>query len=374
MSENDVAVVGASTAGLFAAYLLARQGHRVRLFEQRYKLGPPERTLIVTRWINQVLGFSPHEAVVNCIHEIELLSQNRRAVVKLGASDLVLERERLIQLLAGKARQEGAEIELGHSFVGLEGVSHGLSLALHDRSADVVREVRAGTLIGADGVGSQVAQAVCRGDHNRVAIWQARVAMPPGTDEHTVRVWFHKDSTRFFCWLIPESKGRGVIGLVGEDWGEAKEGLGQFLDAHGFKALEFQAADVALYHPSLSCSIQLGDSEVFLIGDAGGQIKMTTVGGVVAGLRGARAAAEAISSTGTRKKFRTLKRELNLHFLMRSLLDRFSDSDYDHLLGLVNNKTKSILQSCSRDELGSLLFKLPLAQPRLLLLAARSLM
>jgi len=374
VSADNVAVIGASTAGLFAAYLLAREGFRVRLFEQRDKLGPPRRTLIVTHQISQVLGFAPHEAIINHIQEIELLSQKRRAVVKLGAPDWVLERERLVQLLAGKAQREGVEIELGYSFLELEGSPDGLSLALHDRGTDRVKEVQAGVLIGADGVRSRVARAVGRDDRSRVAIWQARVALPPGMGEHTVRVWFHRESTPFFCWLIPESQHRGAVGLVGEDQEKAKGNLERFLDGHGFEALEFQAADVALHHPGLPSSIQLGSSEVFLVGDAGGQVKVTTVGGVVAGLRGARAVAEAVSKKGTRRELRALRRELNLHFLMRSLLSRFSDSDYDHLLDLVNSGTKGILQTYTRDELGRAFFKLLLTQPRLLLLAARSVM
>ena len=389
MGEGDVAVIGASTAGLFGAYLLARQGRQVRLFDQRQRLGPTQRTLIVTNRISQVLGFVPHEAVVNHVQEIELLSQKRRVVVKLRAPDLVLERERLIQLLAGKAQREGVEIELGYSFLELEGNPDGLSLALYNRDTDRVKEVRTRVLIGADGVWSQVARAVdadCqvnrRDDRSRVAIWQARVTLPPGAGEHTVRVWFHKESTQFFYWLIPESKHKGVVGLVGEDQEKVKRNLEQFLDAHGFEALEFQAADVALYHPDLPSSIQLEDSEVFLVGDAGGQVKVTTVGGVVAGLQGARAVAGALfpwpegkhRQKGMGRKFRVLRRELGLHFLMRSLLNRFDDSDYDHLLDLVSNRTKGVLQTYTRDELRRAFFKLLLAQPRLLLLAARPLM
>lgn len=382
-SEDDAVVIGASTAGLFGAYLLARQGLRVRLFDQHEQLGPPQRTLIVTNQINQILGFTPHEAVVNHIQEIELLSQNRRALVKLGVPDLVLERERLIQLLAERAQREGVEIELGYNFLGLEGSPGGLSLALHNRGTDRVKEIKARALIGADGVWSQVARAAGADDRSTVAIWQAKVILPPETGEHMVRVWFHKESTPFFYWLIPESKRRGVVGLVCTAQEKAEGNLRQFLDAYGFEALDFQAADVPMYHPSLPVSIQLEGSEVFLIGDAGGQVKVTTVGGVVAGLRGARAVVGALfprpygqnrQKRRGRKELRRLRRELGLHFLMRSLLDRFSDSDYDHLLDLVSNRTKGVLQTYSRDELGGAFFKLLLAQPRLLPLAARSLM
>lgn len=381
VSEGDVVVIGASTAGLFAAYLMAQQGLRVRLFDQHERLGPPQRTLIVTHRIAQALGFAPREAVVNHIQEIELLSQNRRAMVSLGTPDLVLERERLVQLLAGKAQREGVDIQLGYSFLALAENAYGLNIALHNRSTDRVEEVKARVLIGADGIYSQVARAVDIGcPTDGVAILQARVALPSEASEHTARVWFHKGSTQFFYWLIPESKYEGVAGLICEDEERAKGNLGEFLERYGLEALEFQAAEVALYHPGLPSSIRLGGSEVFLVGDAGGQVKVTTVGGVVAGLRGARAAAEAIlpwpDGRESPKEMGSgaLSRELGLHFSMRSVLNRLSDSDYDHLLDLLGSRAKSVLQTCTRDELTGAVFRLLLAQPRLLLLAARSLM
>jgi len=396
VSEGDVVVIGASTAGLFAAYLLAQQGLRVRLFDQHERLGPPQRTLIVTHRITQALGFTPREAVVNHIQEIELLSQNRRATVCFGTPDLVLERERLVQLLAEKAQREGVEIGLGYSFLALAENAHGLNIALYDRSTARVKEVKAGVLIGADGLCSRVARAAnigCPTDRHdtdrhdadrhdglsRVAILQARVVLPPEDSEHTGRVWFHKGATPFFYWLIPESKYEGVVGLICEDEERAKENLAEFLEAYELEALGFQAAEVALYRPGLPSSARLGGSEVFLIGDAGGQVKATTVGGVVAGLRGARAVAEAILSwsddrEGQREKgSAALRRELSLHFLMRSVLNRLNDSDYDDLLDLLTGRAKSVLQIRTRDELGAILFRLLQAQPRLLLLAARAL-
>ncbi len=46
--RQPVVIVGASAAGLHAAYLLAKGGVPVYLFDERERLGPPARTLIVT--------------------------------------------------------------------------------------------------------------------------------------------------------------------------------------------------------------------------------------------------------------------------------------------------------------------------------------
>ncbi len=56
---DDVVIIGASSAGLFTAYELARHGVPVRVYDQAERLAPPARTLIVTSELNRVLGFVP---------------------------------------------------------------------------------------------------------------------------------------------------------------------------------------------------------------------------------------------------------------------------------------------------------------------------
>jgi len=79
LSQGKVIIIGASTAGLFAAYLLARERIPTQLYEERENLGEPSRTLIVTSKSTEVLGFVPHEAILNLVDRIELTSANRRA-------------------------------------------------------------------------------------------------------------------------------------------------------------------------------------------------------------------------------------------------------------------------------------------------------
>lgn len=342
------------------------------MYDQSETLGPLPRTLIVTGQISQVLGFVPAEAITNRIQHIELLSPNASARVTLQQPDLVLEREKLIHLLAAQARQAGAEIALGYSFLGLERDGDELVLRLKNRQRDQVKHARARFLIGADGVCSDVAGAAQMAGRGSVAILQARVALPPGAAADTVQVWFAREDTRFFCWLIPESKRSAVVGLIAENQAEASEKLRRFLQEHRLAASEYQAAQVAT-HPGSRPWRKIGGADVLLVGDAAGQVKMTTVGGVVTGLRGARAAARAIvQGTAYGKELRALHRELTLHWLIRGVLHHLADADYDRLLDLLNARGKGILETCSRDEMARAFWGLLLAQPQWLLLGARS--
>lgn len=373
---TNVVVIGASSAGLFAAYLLAQKGVPVRVYEASEAWDPLPRTLIVTSFLPQVLGFVPTEAVLNRVHHIELISRRSSAKITLQRPDLIIERKNLMRLLAKRARQAGAEIVPGHRFVEFGGDpvagGHELRLRLMDLGKDRLREEGAALVIGADGVHSRVAGRASPRERKTVAVLQALVALPAETDPHTVRVWFDRDSTRFFYWLIPESKERAAVGLIAEERKEAEVRLQRFLDAHGFQPLSYQAAPVAVHRFVSRLGAGLDGGRVYLAGDAAGQVKMTTVGGLVAGLRGARAAAGAIlGRKGYRWEMQELKRELDLQLLMRAILNRFTDGDYDELLRLLNSRTREVLRTYSRDEMMKGIWRLVLAQPRLLSLAAR---
>jgi len=375
MSCDKAIIIGASTAGLFAAYLLAKERIPVWVYDERESLGQPARTLIVTSKLSEVLGFVPREAILNRVDRIELLSANRHASVRLQEPDLVIERQRLIELLARKASEEGTEICLGFKFLGFEDEVDRLVVSLRDQVNGRDHTVATNVLIGADGVLSNVAKAASRDSRETVAIVQAKVVLPEKASSECVKVWFDRQRTQFFYWLIPESESRAAIGLISRNGKSARESLEDFLRSLRCETLELQASRVPLHNPLLEPSRTISSSRILFIGDAGGQVKATTVGGVVAGLRGAKAAVKGVvGQLPYRKTVRPLKRELDLHSLMRAILNRFGDGDYDRLLELLNTRTRTVLAAHNRDEFKGAFFRLLLNQPRLLLLVAKSLL
>lgn len=374
MHEQRVVIIGASAAGLFAAYLLAKEGIPVELYEGRESLGEPSRTLIVTGRLGQVLGFIPHEAILNRINSIQLISANRESTVELRQPDLVIERRKLIELLAEKATEEGAEIRLGFRFLGFEDQIDELILSLRGQAGGRLHSVKANVLIGADGALSDVAKAATKDLGETMAIVQAKVTLSKSGSAHRVKVWFDKKKTEFFYWLIPESESRAAIGLISRTRKEAEQNLSDFLRSQECEILEFQAAQVPLHNSFSQPSRRLSKSRILFVGDAGGQVKATTMGGVVVGLEGAKAAARAIMDRMPyRKTLRSLRAELALHSMMRAILSRFDDQDYDQLLELLDARTRSVLANHNRDELKRALVRLLITQPRLLLLAIRPL-
>jgi len=100
----DVVIIGASTAGLYAAECLARAGKRVGLFEKQRELTPARRTLIVTPLLRKVLGTLPNKVILHEIDVMAVASPSRELSIPLKEPDLIVERARLMGLSRGLYR------------------------------------------------------------------------------------------------------------------------------------------------------------------------------------------------------------------------------------------------------------------------------
>ena len=75
------------------------------------------------------------------------------------------------------------------------------------------------------------------------------------------------------------------------------------------------------------------------MGDAAAQVKVSTIGGIVTGLRGAQGVSDAILRRGS-SELRALRRELGTHWLIRRTLHYFQQEDYSRLVDLLNASTR----------------------------------
>jgi flavin-dependent dehydrogenase len=120
-----------------------------------------------------------------------------------------------------------------------------------------------------------------------------------------------------------------------------------------------------MYTPGLRPWGRVGSLPVFLVGDAGGQVKVTTVGGTLTGFWGAQAAARAILTGGPYARlFWPLKWELDLHWFIRELLEQLNNPGYDRLVQQINPGVIKFLSRRSRDEMAGAFWRLLYLQPR----------
>lgn len=373
-NNQNVAVVGGSAAGLFTASLLARKGVPVRVFERIETLEPAERTLIVTHRMRSLLGAAAERSIVNEIRRFELFTDGRSANVSLKHPDLVIERRALIQGLAEEAQRAGASLALGHRFHALHPNGRGIVLEVEHCASGRREGVRSDMIVGGDGASSRVARAAGWSPLETVPLVQAMVALPKDMQADTARVWFVPQDTPYFYWLIPESPTRGALGLIGENGPDTRRHLERFLEKRKLDPIEFQGARIPVYKKWVPVRRQVGNGSVYVVGDAAGQVKVTTVGGIVTGFRGALGVAEAILYGGASAELRSLRRELNLHLLLRRSLHDFQQSDYSRLVDLLNAPAIQSLGDYSRDEAWKILWRVCLKQPRLLLMGLRGLL
>lgn len=369
----DVVIIGASSSGLYAAELLAQAGRRVAVFERQTELNPARRTYIITPQLQRVLGYLPDPAILHKIDVIAVVTPGGSVEVQIREPDLIIERNLLTHFMAQRAQDAGAEIYYGYLFQGFETDEGQTTLRIRTHDNDLV-SVAAKAVIGADGVFSEVVKEAELKHPPVVPILQAEIQLPLNQNAAGVKVWFDIDETRFFYWLIPESEERGVVGLVGNDLAEMRSLLQGFLARHGFQPLAYQAGWVAMHHPRLHPWGQVGSVPVLLVGDAAGQVKATTVGGTVTGFWGAQAAVRALlKRTAYAQELRLLKRELDLHWLIRKFLGRLDNPGYDQLVQSINPAVVEFLGHQNRDEMVGVFWQLPFLQPRLLALGVRHL-
>ena len=127
------------------------------------------------------------------------------------------------------------------------------------------------------------------------------------------KVWFDFGNTTYFYWMIPDSATKAVVGLITEPGANIRVLLDQFLAEKNCHPLAYQSGNAALYSPGNRIESRVGDLNILLVGDAAGQVKVTTVGGTVTGLSGGQAAASAIlDEIPYRKTRKGVTRELDL--------------------------------------------------------------
>src|SRR5262249_53446703 len=138
--------------------------------------------------------------------------------------------------------------------------------------------------------------------------------------------------------------------------------------------LEWQGARIPVYRRWVPVRRRLGNADVYLVGDAAAQVKVSTVGGIVTGFRGALGVAHSLLCDGWSRELASLRRELDTHRLIRRTMHHFRQDDYSKLVDLLNASARQSLGEINRDESTRLLWNVVRRQPKLVLLGLRGLL
>ena len=356
-----IPIIGAGPAGSYLAYLLAKKGKEITLIEEHEKIGSPiQCTGIVTASIEKFVKL-PNDVIANKCNKVVVVSKNNRIVA--NTDEIVMWRNKFDEFLAYKAQDEGVKILANHQFIGFNGKN---SIRIKNKKNNEIKILEADSIVGADGPSSAVAKAAGLETTKKFYIgMQAKVKLK--TDIEAFETYFsNEDFPQFFGWVVPESEDTARLGLG--SFSNAKEHFYRFLEKRtGSKEiLCWESGIFPVYDPKKI----IQKENVYLIGDAATQVKATTGGGIIPSLKAAEILCDCIvNKKNYDKEFKRKKagKELSLHLKIRGILNKFSDKDYDYLLGLMNQgRIKKTLKKYDRDTPVPLILNLLLKEPRLL--------
>ena len=342
MDRTETVVVGAGPAGLLAACEIAGRGVEVRVLEEHSVVGQPNHCagLLSVEGLRR-LGVKPSSDFVQ--HEItggKIYSPSGAAIEIAGnrTRAYAIDRAAFDRFLAEVAAGEGVEVETRRRVKDLL-INNGRIEGVHGRDW----EIQAQVVVDAEGAGAPLVREVGLSPRMLGALAGVNVEVS-GVDvePHKVEVWLGSDiAPGLFAWVIPLGDGTARCGLACSS-GDAIERLKRFLDRR------FSGARCS--PPRRGVILTGGPARrtywdgLLLVGDAAGQTKPTTGGGVILGglcaLEAGRTAAEAVEAGDCSARFlqryqkawmASLGREFTSMHAARRLMNRLSDDRIDRL-------------------------------------------
>ncbi len=329
--ETDAIIVGGSLSGLLAARAIAKAGFRVKIFEEDLEIGLPERCdgLVSMRCL-ETIGIAPTNSLVQNRIKGAILHSPSGLKAEISAKShrlLVLDRRRFDLELARKASKSGAEIDLGQRVANIV-EKNGVVNIYTNYSSQTARWI-----VNASGYSSlprRVTNTLQAAKFEVYGDW---------FDPDKVEIFFDQNKAPgFFIWVIPINGNKAKVGVAGRGVNQFKI-LDQFVNARGGIVIKKTAAQIVIGGPIR----RFVSGHVVSVGDAAGQAKPTTGGGIfcggVGGLLAGRYIADSLTTGDSsrvedyeRSWRRYFGREFDLLLRVRRMLGRFDNDKIDKVI------------------------------------------
>ncbi|HUC38680.1 MAG TPA: NAD(P)/FAD-dependent oxidoreductase [Candidatus Acidoferrum sp.] len=318
--QKEVVVVGGGIIGLVIAKELAKSEVPVTLYEGKKRIGEGANKAsgILSIGGLEGIGVNYKEAILNRLNGAVLYAGGEKLTIKAGGPKAyVLDREIFALLCAREAERAGAKI-VTNTMVDKEMLS-----SMEKESI----------IVGADGVVSSVASNFGFPKINDyVLTYKAEYSNANIDDVNSCELFFSDAPKKFFGWTVPYSKDKLEVG-IGEWMRSRRNSLSVFnaFVRNPMVNRELEGATKLSGHASiipLQTRKTTVKGNVLLVGDAAGQVKATTGGGIVFGTMCAKTASEVIVShirKGTPLALyeKLWRKKYGLDLLMHKLIHRY---------------------------------------------------
>ena len=342
----DVIIAGGSVSGLLAGREIAAKGLSVAILEEDAEIGTPEHCggLVSINGI-QNLGIIPSSnAIENKIKYARIFSYSK--IFELNAEEqkvIVLDRRVFDKQIAFQTQRLGGDIRVRCS---MRSISQKNDCGNDDDNHHYYYDVRTseGNLkcnyfVDARGVTSIL-------QRNREGVLQSAQyeVYASWIERDTIEVKF--DSERypgFFAWIIPTGRGKAKVGVAGKSI-NAANALKSYMDSKGqsYSVIRKVYAPIWVRGP-LETFVY---GRTLIIGDAAGQTKPTTAGGIytcgMGGIFAGRAIAKSIEQNNDKllydyqkNWFSIFKEEFDKMIIARRLLERLDNEAIDELFSTI---------------------------------------
>lgn len=386
--KYDVVVVGAGPVGSTAARYAAMNGAKVLLLEEHSSIGSPVGCtgLLSTRAVEECELRPSDEFVFNSVRGAFVHAPDGQCLPIDGKKTkaYVVSRKNFDRNLAIMAVEEGVELSLKTRAVGLEKENSGAGAGKkgsgsgsenrknHPVKLEVLRNGKPETIstsvvIGADGVKSRIASYAGLGKPARILPGIQIEAPYASDDSDFVELFPGSSAPGFFAWTVPLNEKISRIALALDPGLACKNG-------HGGNSSLFYLEKLLCSNPHIKArysggmldfvvgGIPIGPQEktfsdgILLAGDAAGQAKPTSGGGVytgafaakIAGKIAAEAALERDNSSRRLSEYdrlwrKGLAKELEIGMKIHDYMGKLEDNQLNELIGSLN--TPSILNT-----------------------------
>lgn len=344
-----VNVIGAGPVGLHCAAMLAEEGFDTSVFEEHPAIGRPAQCAgLVSKSGIEQLGVELGNSVVNEVRGARIFSPGGESITveRNKAVAYVIDRFLFDQMFYKKAKRLGCEIRTESKLIDIRSsgllqskspgnIPGGNSLFLQSMGHGEL--LKSKITVGADGANSVVRHSVFPDLFEKDFVHAVQLKAEGKFDKNLVEMHFGGFAQGFFAWVVPLSSSIARIGLGVRPGRSAASSMRDFLQQKqlNIKTMSKSSALIPVAQPAK----QLVAGSVLLVGDAAGQTKATTGGGLVFGLKAAEACAETIANhlkhrhslENYSKKLQQLNKELAMHWKIYSYIQGLRPSQFDSL-------------------------------------------